>query len=180
MAFRPRWTKPREQASSRARVHPYPLTVGVYVDACLAAGIDEGEAWNAETATDDVCFAVLSALAAVTLTGNPEGYAAQIRAAAKAVWADVEAERERAAVLGTRVRLHVEEALGEGLQEKGGVKRYGLLRALSVMAPAERAALCAEPLARALVLGQVGAIEQQAKDATDKAMHDAREAARRN
>src|SRR5690606_3479901 len=81
----------------------------------------------------------------------------------------VEEARASATALAARYRLDVEAALGEGLVDRGGPRRHGLLRDLSQMPPAERAALCAEPLARTLVLGQVGALVRQAEDANREA-----------
>jgi len=157
-------------------VVPRPLTVGVYLDALLALGVEEGQGWDAASADPAACLAALDALCeSVVLPDSADSaaLAAEFRRLAAEAWGRVEEARASATALAARYRLDVEAALGEGLVDRGGPRRHGLLRDLSQMPPAERAALCAEPLARTLVLGQVGALVRQAEDANREALETA-------
>lgn len=154
-------------------VRPRALTLGVYLDALIAAGVDDGEPWDALAAPADACLAVLNALCEhVSL---PEGVdvGTVLRVQAAEAWGRAVRERERGMAAAYTLRLQAEEAVGEGLLPGPRPGRLKLLRVISTLPPTERAAALAEPLARALVLGEVGAIQRQADEANRKAAESA-------
>ena len=180
------WLRSRRRAEAEAlgtrgsdtlRVVPRALTLGVYLDALIAAGVDDGEPWDAASAPADVCLAVLDALCeSVVLPPDGEaedGFSGLIREQAGVAWGRLEAARARAGATAHRLRLAVEEAVGEGLHPQPTPGRYALLRALSRLPAADRAAAMAEPLARSLVLAEAGAVVRQAEEAERKALETA-------
>jgi len=146
-------------------VLPRALTLGVYVEALAAAGVDDGEPWDAAAADDATCYAVLSALADADVPRR--GFRATVRAKAAEAWGRMEAERARALAAAARLRAEAEEALGEEVPPHPPPARHRLLRVLGTLPPVERAAALAEPLALSLVFGEMGAVQRQADEADE-------------
>ena len=160
--------------SGAVRVVPRALTLGAYLDALTAAGVDDGEPWDASTAPPDACLAVLDALCAEVHIPAGMDVAEAVREQAAVQWGLMENARARALATAARVRARVEEAVGEGLIPRPEPGKHALLRSLSKLPPTERAAAFAEPLARALVLGEAGAVVRQAEEAEEKALNTAK------
>lgn len=170
-----RWPWIRRKTSPNNRqpsVTPRALTLGVYLDALIAAGVDEGEVWAADTAPVASCLAVLDALCDEVVF--PVLDAAALREQAARQWERLLAEYHRGRTVAHALRLEAEEAVGEGLEPSPPPGRLSLLRAAAALSPEDRAAALAEPLVRGLVFAEVGALQRQASEATRRALESAR------